>query len=154
MRLCGDFCCVAPSFATVSLPFWPLCHLMRAVADLRFVYIFLRNFLFIISFKNFLLSMSLDSFLYCLYFERDSWLKMINLISLLFFNDCNTSICYRFWFLFAKVCFFIGNSKEIMCFFAFSFKKCLSLHTEIVCIICIKDKIWTRIQKSKLYFLI
>ena len=35
MRLCGDFCCVAPSFATVSLPFWPLCHLMRAVADLR-----------------------------------------------------------------------------------------------------------------------
>ena len=21
MRLCGDFCCVAPSFATVSLPF-------------------------------------------------------------------------------------------------------------------------------------
>ena len=36
MRLCGDFCCVAPSFATVSLPFWPLCHLMRAVADLRF----------------------------------------------------------------------------------------------------------------------
>ena len=35
MRLCGDFCCVAPSFATVSLPFWPLCHLMREVADLR-----------------------------------------------------------------------------------------------------------------------
>ena len=35
MRLCGNFFFFFFSFATVSLPFCPLCHLMRAVADLR-----------------------------------------------------------------------------------------------------------------------
>lgn len=48
--------------------------------------------------------------------------------------------------------FFIGNSKEIMRFLLFLSKKWLSLHTEIVCIIWIKDKIWTRIQNQSFIF--